>query len=630
LSACILSYSPLNSVWKNNRSTNASHNILDEAREISRAWPNTSIIITSRPLPVYSDIEENFQIKLLDQDKISTLIHLVSGIEKKPIEISYLPKPIRDAISRPFFTLIYAKVLQQNKDRRVYTTGELINTFINDAILFSDEKISKTLDLLENLASKSVDMDGAYIPWREICSITERNLLLETRLVDKDGETIGFPLPIISQWFAANGLVNGKVDIIEICENQKRLEGWLFPLVVFVSIFPHDVVSSVLTPVIAKNPGFASIIIRLGIADFSYDDSLQLPPALDCGKRIREVFKAWISGLGPISNFIAPLNQNGSLQSIGVSTGGNRLSVAWYCGDDKVDELIEIPDGEMKNYIHKPGWYRIRSGVTGTQPAWIWKWVFQELSESLDDFIIRKPFVLENGYMHKERIWQYALKAIGVGELNDEPIEINQLDRIVQERINLIENNQHTQWHDLNEYISRRKKEGEITLVAPWPRKDIELNRSGWLWEFYSDNQILKRARAIYTAALEEYENLVNSLFINLKQRMLIATLLPVKLHGQLYFHENQTWGRNPNMNWYFEPLEKGSKSEVDIRLVKQKEEQVDLKELLLLNQKMRPDSKAWISSFTSDMTMHIFGEKPLTDIVYKWLRDDLEKINWV
>ncbi len=608
----------------------ASSKILFEARSLVRTWPNTSLIITSRPLPTYSDIEEKIEIDALEEKDIISLVSELENIDINASLIRILPEPVRDAISRPFFTLLWARYLRQQRDGRIRTIGELINYFIEDVIQFSDENISNAMNLLEILSSKSIDYGGNYVPWREIGTNEEINLLLETRLIEKVDGKIGFPLPILAQWFAAHSLVNEKVDIIEIARDLPRLDRWHYPLIVVVSLFSHKDVSKILTPVVISNPGLAAEIIDEGITRFGLENGLQLPSARECGMRIRQVHSAWISGIGDVANYISPISEDGSLHSTGVTTSENRLLVAWYKGEDEIDELIELPVGYMGNPDREPGWYKTISGVVGYQSAWAWKWCLDDLTNELGNFISRKAYVCIDGHMFRETLWGYALDAMRFGDLYDKPIILDQLEPRVLERINLNGNNQHTKWHDLLVFIQKQKKAGEGQFRIPWPCSDIELNTGGWIWERYSEEQVLKRAKVVYTAALEEYENIANSLFTNLKPRMLIGTLLPIKMHGQIRFIDSSSWRRRPGLNWYFEPLPVGSDNVVDFTLNGNRENLIDPHDLLIVNQKMRPDSKEWISAFTSFSVLDIFNASPITGIVYGWLEADLRRIKWL
>ncbi len=605
-----------------------SNELLNSSRILVQTWQNTTIVITSRSLPVFSNIEEEIKIDLLNNQDIINLINRVFNINVTQGLIARAPEPIRESIKRPFFALIWGKYLSCNQNGQVKTTGELIDYFIENILRAHKGYKSKINKLFRKVGIKSIENRGSYIPWREIGTYEEINSLLETRLVEDVDEKVGFPLPIIAQWFAANGLVRNEISIRDICDDLMRLDNWLYPLILVVSLFPYDDVVKIMGPVIKANPGLASEIIKEGVADNLFGDDILLPSAKICGKRIREIYELWTDGFGEITKFIAPIDEEGNLCPIGVSTYENKIMVAWYSGEEKINNLNEFPIGVFKNKNN--GWDGAIMSTAGHQPAWIIKWVLDELKDGFKKVVDRKSFVLPNGYIYKEKMWVCALKEMSLSSSYNRSIDLAELKSkiIEREKQNNLDGN--SEWNELSIYINRQMEMGETFLNPLWTKGDLTNNSGYWIIKPYSDNQILEQAINIYLAALEEYENLINWLFGNIRSRMLIATLLPVRMHGFIKFSDSSIGGRTPWLNWYFEPLPFGYKNEVDFELVDKKNKQIDVHDLWKLNRKMRPKSVEWISAFTSGTFLDIFNESPVTNIVYKWLKNDLQEINLV
>jgi len=606
--------------------------VLNQARNIVKTWKNTSVIITSRNLYIFSNIEEKVEINDLNEDEILDLVNMICTNQFNKGLFFRVKASIRDAIKRPFFTILWAKYLDKHREGEIKTTGELINYFVEDIIQIDSENLRRANELLEELGIKVIENGGNFVPWREVCTNEELGLLLETRLISKEGQRIGFPLPIFTQWFAANGLVKGRIDIDGISMDPLRLENWLYPLIIIVSMFPHRIASKIIAPVVINNPGIASEVITEGIDISSYDENNKLPNALECGNRIHDTYMSWLSGIGELAKYIGPIVDEGSLQTIGVSTDDDRLNVAWYKGIKKIDQIVEISPRDCARKLGNSGWYVIKSNHIGSQSAWAWRWSLNDLKERLSKFIDRRIYVIRDGYLYREKIWEFALKVMRFGSLHEKPINLDDLEAKIVDYLESYKGKGHTIYHELNIHLRKLRNNNLTVLSPPWPTGDLRNNSGGWIWSSFSDMQVLKRAIAIYSAALEEYNNLINGLFVNFKSRMLIGTLIPVKMHGNIHFLDTviEPFGREPVMSWYFEPLPLESRNEVDFCLSDADLIMVDTYDLLVINRKMRPKARNWISSFTHNGVLDIFNINPLTKIIYGWLESDLKRIKWL
>ena len=604
----------------------ASSQILEMARILSQTWPKTSVLITSRPLPIFTDTEEKIDVPSLDINDVMKIASKIAGYEITHGMISGLPRPISDAITRPLFALLWGNYMRQNANGAIKTTGELISHLVENSIKLTDEGIAKSIELLEKLAASSMDTGGSYIHWGEIGTRENVDKLLESRLVERRGDLIGFPLPILTQWFAAQGLVKGKPDISDIVKNLSRLDRWRYPLMILLSTYSHEQVTKVLTPIVKCNPGFAAEILTKAIARYGFNEDMVLPLARECAERVRTTIRIWIGGIGNLSNYIAPVNRDGSLQTTGVNVFINHLLIAWYRGEKKLDDIVELPPGLIGN---DPEWYTARSAQVGTQPGWAWLWSLDNLVGKLDHLLERRGFMIEGGHIYREKIWQIALRVMGYGDLHQDPLPLDVLEDRLSRIINLDKVDVYTEFHVLKTFLLKMKGEGKEYIEFPWPGPDKELLRGGWLWEEYSDEQLLNRVRKVYSACLEEYEGLVNTFFSKLKPRLETATLLPAILVGEIYFSSSSVFGRSPSFNSYFDPQLERTKSSVQISLGEERQ-LIDIDKLYERNRRMRPHAAEWISaSIGGNSLTDIFHTDPVTRIVYYWLKRDLKRINW-
>jgi len=601
--------------------------VLNEARYLTQAWENTYILITSRPSHAFKG-EEIYKIGGLEVEEIVSIAQKTSNIELRPSFVRSQSEPVRNIIAHPLFAILWARFLERQDIGFAGSTGDLISFLVEDVTQNLEDKVH---GLLEVVGTRVINDGGVFIPWREIISRSDLNLILETRLVSIVDQKIGFPLPVLAEWFAAQGLVNNRMDINELCRDFLRLERWRYPLIIIASQYNHDDVSRILTPVIEHNPGLAAGIVTEGIRGFGLEPNQPLPSSVECGERIRQAHSAWVTGLGELAKHISPVASDGTLDTIGVNANGDRLVIAWNKDRDIEGGIVELPAGGIMGLPEaSPGWYIAKSGPVGPKMAWAWRWSLDELTDNMSGFIRSRAYLPRGGHMYREKMWELALQVMDRGDLYDGDIQLDELSARLKDWIPDFHEDQRTQWHDLLEYIHNKIGEGEGILIPPWPTGDDVKRKSGGIWEDYSDEQTLKRAKAVFTAALEEYSNIINGLFVQLKPRMRIGTLLPVKMHGNIHFQDSISTAGSPSLDWYFEPLPAGSDNEVEFVLSGKRKVMIDDNDLVIMTRKRRPAAKEWLSPFKSFSRLDVFQPCPVTEIVYRWLEDDLRDIDWV
>ena len=99
-------------------------------------------------------------------------------------------------------------------------------------------------------------------------------------------------------------------------------------------------------------------------------------------------------------------------------------------------------------------------------------------------------------------------------------------------------------------YLNGMVERGYEFITDPWPSEDQPV-AAGWLWESYSDEQLLKRTNVVYTAALRIYKNMVDRWFGAFQDRLQLFQLLPVKLEGFLIpYREEGPQRIGPALSW--------------------------------------------------------------------------------
>src|SRR5581483_9001443 len=233
-----------------------------------------------------------------------------------------------------------------------------------------------------------------------------------------------------------------------------------------------------------------------------------------------------------------------------------------------------------------------------------------------------------------------ALEAIGRGgSLWHDPISLDQVDgalaRLDPSRPLIRLRDRYAQTDQILDRVRTMREQGEAVIASPWPGPDAleDPPRGGWIWDPYSPEQQLRRAQAVYGAAMEAYAALVADHFPRLKPRMRIATTLPAVLRGTFTASTPTPAGLKPmqhmdtpTLAWHFDPLPFGSPSSTDIALSAD-EPPEDFEEHLARVQDrqrrlvmLRPDAAGWISTVETHGVADVFHVAPLGPLVYEWL----------
>ena len=290
--------------------------LLDEARLLISTLPKTTVVLTSRPVAILHNAQEAISVPYLTEDAAYDIIGQVAGREIS--KYMQWPSSVMEAIRRPLFAVLVGTFLrEQASNNAPRSPSDLIRHLIERSLERTTVNLGRMNALLLRLAALVIER-GGFVPVADVALGEELQSLLETRLVIKRGNAIGFPLQILAEWFAAHSLVSGTPSINELVDNQASLERWRYAIAVLVSIFSHDQVSTVLMPLVRADPAFAAEIVYGSIAAWGAQGNIALPSRLESGYRVQKAMMSWIEGIGPLANLLAPLREDGTLMPLGV------------------------------------------------------------------------------------------------------------------------------------------------------------------------------------------------------------------------------------------------------------------------------------------------------------------------
>jgi Effector-associated domain 10/NACHT domain len=634
-----------------------ANQVLVEACLLARKWKNTTVIITSRSTRITDEASNNQQIRPIEVQPLSDLeaYLLIERVSKQTPRESNWTASLKDAIRRPLFALILARYLRADSSHIPRSTGELLSWFVEDALKQANTDYENCDHFLKQLASLSVDRGGGWIRASDVDSSgVGLKRLLDSRLVIEPSRGwISFPLPILTEWFAARSLVDNLIKIEELVAHPQRLENWRYPLIIAIANFGEEIVFKLIKPIVQSHPTFAAEIL-LATSTRWRGRETSLPPFKECGKQIQTAMKAWVQGFKSLAPLIAPICEDGTIRSLGVKIDDTRLEAAWYI--EVLEEVVLLPDDWNSLARRETYTWMGSSTYPGGEPAWAWCWTLNNLVNKLGKKLETPTLLIENESLIREAAWRAALAIIQHGKTASyvhqnwwglEKISLAELEsplafiedqaqycRIVLSDIGSGNGQQQTYYlSHLRREITRLKNLGVTELSYPWIGPD--LLRGERLWELYSPQQLSIRVKTVYKAALDIYQEILEIWFPLLKSGLKIGATLPARLVGNISPNLSQgiAGTDTPDFYWFLEALPVDQTNEVEVNISNDYiyDSHHDRMEYSFQQLKhLRPESEMWIRYLPRNSHLsreHFFGHSPATALAYSWLRDDLRGV---
>ncbi|MDQ6905204.1 MAG: toll/interleukin-1 receptor domain-containing protein [Chloroflexota bacterium] len=595
--------------------------LLREARVLADSWPHTAIVLTSRPLPIFDHANERVDVPPLSDTEALGLMGRVAGRELPEGFLLALPPSVRPAALRPLFAVLVGVYLRERGVTYPRSSADLLDTLVERAIGRTTLDRTSADTLLHRLAVASTERGGVPVPAAEVGTREEVTKLLDTRLVVEHDRALDFPLPLLTQWFAAQALIAGAVSPDELAQDASRLEYWRYPLSVLVATMGHDMVTRVLAPVAARAPALTSSIVHDALPEqHGRREGVALPLPGECGQRLHAAMSAWARGVGPLAPYIAPMRADGTVTTVATAVGTDGdLMVSWYRGHEALPDVVPLSRHYIQDTAWRDGWPELRIAQPVVQSAWAWRWTFDNLVGELKEVVERHRLPPPVGPLRDEAIWRLALTLAGKGPFHHDPIPLAGLDAAVARystdvrQVNF--NGRNIDPHEVRAIVAQMRAAGLEVVQPPWPSPDLREveEQPHSIWSPYSDAQLLARTRAVYAAALTGYEQLVTIWFPTFSPRLSTMKMLPAHVVGELV-RAKDTPGFPPTLWKRWERLPRGATSEVTIELSDGTNED-------MVSRGYPP--LGWSAVL-------LFEDTPATDLVYGWLANDLRGVQWL
>ena len=620
--------------------------ICHEAKVYVDANQRATVISTARALPGLEVMGEEIRLNRLTEEESFDLIARVSGHVLDSRDTYQWPESIRNAVRLPLFALMIGALLRHNPRLTFATPGEVIEQLANKA-LQQVQGSSEELDrLLQKLAVKSTD-DGTRIRLSSVTPVlAKQRLLRDSRLIEQFSDAVDFALPIFREWYAARALIEGSISVDHLLQKSDR---WLPSLSVALNSEHDDLRNSLMAHLISTDAGLASLLLKEHNQSLVDDEGekLQLGTGEAAGTKLRQAMAHWKVGLGDLFAEIGPIGRNGEVATLGVELNEQFFTTAWYAGESDLPPVVDLRDFNRTLDVSRD-WPTILSSSLSRKirdPFW-WSYVetHERLSQSLSDALHRSSMVICSPDARHELSWEFVSRVLGRDRPTSTAFEIDEALAFLKGVESYGPNTavralggplyEAKDLKPIAEHLSELATQGANEIQEPWPGSDLPRS-PGYVWNHYSDQRLLERTIAIYSAALRIYSAVVDRWFACFASRLPLYRILPVRLEGRLTTSSQRTSPRDwPSLSWYGRILPSGQSSEVAFELAPSRSIPLDSSSLFEQEQhafkthRQNLPGEFSLSSSTSSLRS-VFESHPATELALDWLRRDLQALGW-
>ena len=544
----------------------------------------------------------------------------VSGNTVSEFTFVGFPKSFLDAIRRPLFAILVG-VTRRDQTIEPLPQGRLLDELVKLSLGRVNAHRESADPLLRRLGRLTVERGGLAVPCGEIGTYAEVAPLLQSRLVVEREGNLRFPLAILAEWFAAREIDEGTLSPRDIATDRERLGHWFVPLQMYVATAAASGTSNVLRPIATGYPAIAARLLDESLPGWgSLEEEQPLPSWEQCGLQVRAAMSSWVQGLGPVAPLIAPIVEDGRLRTIGVRRHDeSTLTVSWARSSDS-DDVYQLPD----DYGRNPDWLGFATRLRfAAHSGWAWQWAREYLRERLDD-MLRKRSLPRTNALSAEAAWRIALAVQGGDLWTTEPIpKRDVLDRLLQIR-SRASSRPGVMFTDLvrieKDLETLRRIEGDY-ICPPWPGP--EKRSAPYIWSGYRPTAILARTRAVYSAALGAYFELVKRWFPRFRDDLSLASKAPFTIVGMIA-KSTRSSGLDYGfgLDYYLGSNSGTSEGVVEFELVEEDSQRA-----------FREESFRKLESGTIDMLggsiLDIFDLDAAEKLAYEWLAQDLKGVRW-
>ena len=626
------------------RGLREAKDLLEQVSAYTDANRRARVVASMRSIPGLEGVGVEVTIPSLSDDQMVALINRISGLALEIHNTYHWPDSMQQAAKIPLFTVMIASRLRDNPELVYASQFKLIQDLVEEALSNATEN-TEQLDQLLHLLATSVINSGAPVLLTEVDrSRANQRLLIATRLVAESSGRADFTLPIFREWYAARALLEETITLDEFDQFPDR---WLLPCTMAIHSGDAMFVQSLMTQLVATDPGFASQLLYehepgLHNADANRElDPVSLATAESAGEAILNALASWNDGLGNLYRVLGPTDQYGNTAPLRINVDQGNISTWWYHGPE-VKPRLTTDAMSLSQMKQMPDWSMYATRVAATE-LWPWSFTKHYLTYSLPPALEFSRFTLTSDDAIRELSWQFAFSAEVNSDAGNAKIDIQRvLKHIERWRSSnfAIWNVDNASFQDfevdaVDDHLNTLLETDETHIADPWPQSDLDVI-DGPMWKSFSDDQFQSRTQAVFTAALRIYDEMVRHWFAKFAFRLRIHSLMPIRIEGVIDLPTDRVDRSNaPKLMWQPRILPNGDQSHATFELGTTEYERSDIDQYFAEESEIfsklrnRIPYEAPLFRKTSISNRQIMGPRPATILACEWLLDELRDVRW-
>ncbi len=631
--------------------TSKGAQLVEECQILSARWPKSQVLITGRP-GAFADHVECVHLESWSEDTAFEMIRKVTGSSR--VYPHDYPPQIVEAVRRPLFAMLVVSIYGASENLPK-TSAALIQYCALRSLGRSSGAWREFFPLLRRIAAYSVANDG-NVALSEVGGEAIRHSLQETRLVVFSEHKVSFTLSLFEQWFAAEALLQGEVNLEDILSDLASFAKWRYVLALSMQTGSADHIDKIMIALTEWNPGAAAWVVREGVErPFGTNGPFrELPGWKTVASRLHRAMASWCNGIGGLTPVVTPLDAGKNATDhlklhLAVEDAGMKFSFAWEQGDSGSKKILHLSN--LQELVRKGLSVGFSPAPAGD--AWVWGWTVRQIQQDLEANLPRALHLHmpPGGVIETEYIWAVVYALLRRGSfLNTEPIRVEELKALVrglQEKAR-----EHGPVEDYAyQYGAKRTitrldlvlvgewldRQVDDQLTPPWPAVDVSRPSSGWVWNFYTPERLLELTRFVYARALDAYAEMMSTLFRNFSYSLNHSSLLPATLKGSLHTGRGDSYGHGPVLDYCLLPLAdtQTGQSNVDISIAESKavrmpQEYEKYEPVLRRFHIDNPERAPFAFHSWTQTALRVWESRPATNIAFRWIWSDLKSLGLV
>lgn len=637
----------------------AISDLVNEAHVLCETRLGFHIVIALRPLlPVFT-YDRAIALGPLEMTEAAKIVSIVSGRSVDDYHLNRAQPTVRVAVRKPLFAVMLGQWMAENSswipERELSTFSEIVDKALELRLSRIGES-EKYLDKLQQLSIAVIDSADGCLLQSGVGDSSEIAKLVSTGLIYKEGETIQFSLPIITQWFAARSIFGGHIDEDELLSNVERVARWKEVLIVYLSMYSGSRITLLIPKLVSKYPFVAHEVVWR-CKPRHQPENAPSPSFYEIGERLSYAMLTWANAVKPLSSLINNVKADGLPRTVAIFGGpaADTIAISW-CEVDRSEAVIVNPawDEEQEGHLLWRA-FSANHRVKRLNSIWEWRLVLNMMIEKLDDLIKDHGIPDCSELSLEELLYGTAIAYMSYSYRYPSRILVSDIvERIRRNRYSdrhgpprnisvRIPGYDRRRWFNYHWFETRIHEINDhgLDFVAD-PLGEPDLSEERWGWGSYSDDRLILRTKQLFERAIEVYHRLVNEYFTQLKNYMPYYRLFPSRVNVRI------TRGRAEEkllgLQWFFEVLPENQQSQVIVSarnygyeertysmIEKKMSEDVKIIEAEISNiKRLRPGLLDWMHTFGKfSLNIDVAHYDHVSQLVYLWLKTDLEQIGW-